>query len=255
MDIDSLFNIPSTQKEEVVRSDEPIFIPMLIKAIEDKYAKTVEPSKKAVFRASGIGGCGRAILYKLKGYEDRKDAISLLALEQGTFIHEFLQGALGDILEASEDEVMLFNNRLSGHFDGEVLKDYLLEIKTMNHLAYQRMAVYKKIYPKYLMQAAVYMKARGKKKCIFVFVNKSGVVNDDFKKQYPEIHPVFLEIIVDYNDKLFDSVRDKVDSLTEHFNNNTMPEYEKILSECSYCPFKEQCKKDRKAEKKAKKDK
>lgn len=233
-----------------------ILIPILAKQMRDENKKMYNKAEEATFRASGIGGCPRKMMYQLLGYENTPEHLSVFTLQQGTLIHEMIQGYLqrSGIIESLEEELHILP-QLKGHYDGVIKingERYLLEIKTINHLAYERVSKYNTIYNKYVLQAHCYMKALGLTKCIFLFVNKGHMVTEEFAKENPHIDPVFHEIELKFDDNVWQDIQDKLSLLTEQFNLGIMPPAKKV-SECSYCQFADKCKQDWKEEKAAKK--
>lgn len=230
-------------------------LPVLINQMSEESAKIYPPAKEPTFRASGVGGCQRKMMYKLLGYEERHDHVSAFTLQQGTLVHEMIQGYLqrAGVIESLEEELNILPN-LNGHYDGVIILDgerYLLEIKTINHIAYERVAKYNTVYKKYLLQAHCYMKALGLKKAIFLFVNKSHTLSDEYKVENPDIDPLFHEIEIKFDNKVWQEVEDKIGELVQYFENRMMPAVKKV-SECSYCNFREKCQSDWEIEKQKK---
>jgi hypothetical protein len=78
------------------------------------------------------------------------------------------------------------------------------------------------------------------------------MVTEEFAKENPHIDPVFHEIPLDFDEKIWADIESKLELLTEQFSLGIMPPAKKV-SECSYCQFAEKCKQDWKEEKAAKK--
>jgi len=78
------------------------------------------------------------------------------------------------------------------------------------------------------------------------------MVSEEFAKENPHIDPVFHEIELKYDEKIWQEIEDKLSLLTEQFKLGIMPPAKKV-SECSYCQFAEKCQQDWKEEKSAKK--
>ena len=233
-----------------------VLIPVLAQQMRNENKREYKRAEEPTFRASGIGGCQRKMMYQLLGYETELEHLSVFTLQQGTIIHEMIQGYLqrAGIIESLEEELQILPN-LKGHYDGVIKingERYLLEIKTINHLAYERVSKYNTIYNKYILQAHCYMKALGLAKCLFLFVNKGHMVSEEFAKENPHIDPVFHEIELKYDEKIWQEIEDKLSLLTEQFKLGVMPPAKKV-SECSYCQFAEKCQQDWKEEKSAKK--
>lgn len=222
-------------------------LPILINQMETESAKVHPPAKEATFRASGVGGCQRKMMYKLLGYNEKYDHISAFTLQQGTVVHEMIQGYLqrAGIIESLEEELKILPN-LNGHYDGVIVIDgerYLLEIKTINHVAYERVSKYNNVYKKYILQAHCYMKALGLTKTIFLFVNKGHTLSDDFRRDNPDIDPLFHEVEVRFDKKIWAEIEEKIGELVNYFETKTMPPMKKV-SECAYCNFKSKCEND-----------
>lgn len=231
-------------------------LPILIKQMEDESRKVYEKKEEATFRASGIGGCKRKMMYKLLGYEEQLDHISVFTLEQGTLIHEMIQGYLqrAGVIESLEEELKILPN-LNGHYDGVVVingERYLLEIKTINGEAYERLLKYNTVYRKYVLQAHCYMHALGLDKTLFLFVNKNHMLSDSCKDDVPNADALFHEVEVKFENDTWKEIKDKVCELTNNFKNGVMPAFKRV-SECSYCTFKAQCESDWQIEKENKK--
>jgi hypothetical protein len=244
-------------KEAAPKFDENWLLPILTEQMEADSRKQVQETK---WRASSIGGCPRYLMYQRKGYDDNKDAKSLITLFIGTQVHEFLQGFLQKtgLLKSLEEKVRVIDiNDAEGSYDGLLSHpdgEELLEIKTMNVEAYQRQLLYRKIYPKYIFQANFYMLALGVKRARFVFVNKNGLFTQEFEKEHKGegLNPLWFEQILYADPKIQQAIRDRVIELDSHLVNETMPE-RKTVSQCSYCPVADRCKAESKLEKAAKK--
>lgn len=237
---------------------EYIFIPILEEAMAKANPEHPYNGEEPVFRASSLGYCLRKQLYKLKGYTEEKTAKEHFTLNLGTVVHEMLQKYIAEYTTigiSSEETIQLEELKYrTGHYDYLVKiagKKYLLEIKTSNVEAYQRLALRPIPYAKHKRQATFYMKALGVTEAIFLYVNKNGSLLADFAKENPDVHPVFLEVYYKLEEKLHKENVNENNELIEHFRNGTLPPYVAV-SECSYCPasIKDQCKKDRKIERK-----
>jgi len=231
-------------------------LPTLINQMEEESKKTYPPAKEPAFRASGVGGCQRKMMYKLLGYDERHDHVSVFTLQQGTLVHEMIQNYLqrAGVIESLEEELQILPN-LKGHYDGVIQLEgerYLLEIKTINHVAYERVSKYNTVYKKYLLQAHCYMKALDLKKAIFLFVNKGHTISDEFKADNPDIDPLFHEVEIHFDKKIWAEVEEKLGELVKYFDTKTMPPAKKV-SECAYCNFKDKCWSDWASEKEQKK--
>jgi hypothetical protein len=234
-----------------------LLLPLLRKQMEVENKRYVKEPK---IRASSIGGCPRFITYMLTGYEEQKTAKDVITLELGTVVHEILQKYIanipGSVLRSLEQKVMMDSSEdAAGSYDGELVingERFLLEIKTMNAEAYQRMILYRKIYTKYKHQANFYMNALGIKKTIFIFVNKSGVFSDAFQKEHGEegFDPILFEMVYYADPKIVKEIQERVIDITNHMKNGTRPPY-KLCSQCSYCAVKDRCKAEWKEEKAA----
>lgn len=241
-----------------IPAKKPKLIPILTNQMSEESKKAYPPAKEATFRASGVGGCQRKMMYKLLGYEEQLDHVSVFTLEQGTLIHEMIQGYLqrAGIIQSLEEELNILPN-LNGHYDGVIVINnarYVLEIKTINAAAYERMVKYGSVYKKYLLQAHCYMKALGINKTIFLFVNKNHLISDECKQEVPSADPLFHEIEIDFDKTIWQEVSDKIGELTEYFDKKVMPPMKKV-SECAYCNFQNKCQLDWEQEKNKNKSK
>ena len=127
--------------KQLMASRNNILIPILTQQMRDENKRTYKKADDATFRASGIGGCSRKMMYQLLGYDSEPDHLSVFTLQQGTIIHEMIQGYLqrSGIIESLEEELNILP-QLKGHYDGVIQingERYLLEIKTINHQAYE----------------------------------------------------------------------------------------------------------------------
>jgi CRISPR/Cas system-associated exonuclease Cas4 (RecB family) len=231
-------------------------LPILINQMEQESKRTHIRKEEPQFRASGVGGCKRKMMYKLLGYEEQLGHISVFTLEQGTLVHEMIQGYLqrAGIVESMEEELRILPN-LNGHYDGVIVLNgerYLLEIKTINGEGYERLVKYNSVYKKYIIQAHCYMHALGLTKTLFLFVNKNHSLSDACKEEVPSADPLFHEVEVKFDDKVWEEIKDKIAELTDNFKNGIMPPFKRV-SECSYCTFKNKCESDWASEKESKK--
>lgn len=256
-----LWSAPAKYVEQVVYK--PIFIPIMEEIISKESKQIYPKSDEPVFRASGLGSCPRLTLYKLRGLvEEERDAKSSITLDLGTAVHEILQGYLNkhgalDSMEETVSTPEVINT--TGHYDGVVTIDgvrYLIEFKTTNVEAYQRLALKPIPWKKHQQQATFYMKSLNVDTCLFVYINRNLALLSEFEKNNPHVNPVFLEVPFKYTQTLLDQNAEETRALTEHFNKGTLPKYERN-STCEYCPdaTKERCKVDRKLEKAALKEK
>lgn len=251
--LDELFAMPA----EEVRYE--ILVPLLERHLlslneEGKIAE--EP----VFRASGIGYCGRALLYKLRGEPDTKTPQEFFTLNVGTALHELIQGYIKQIVGLGislEEEITCEELPMCpGHYDYVLKigkKKYLLEIKTCNVEAYQNLCLRPYPYDAHKKQATIYMNALGIDETIFLYVNKNTRLLKEFEKENPGYNPIFLEIHYKYDSKLFNDRKEFVEGLIQHFKDNTSPDYKRI-AQCVWCKFADKCKADRKQQKKEEKN-
>lgn len=241
--------------------DRAILTPMLEQLILERNKEERVQNKEKLFRASSLGYCDRQVLYKLKGLEDEKTGIEYFTLNLGTAVHEVLQAYIAgsSMAISSEDEITVEEiPNTTGHYDyllqiGE--KRVLLEIKTCNVEAFERLALRPLPYESHKLQATFYMLSLEVDDAIFLYVNKNGMLTSKFARENPGIHPLFLEIPYKLEQKCVDKIVEITYRRKHHYDTDTMPEY-KAISQCTYCPakIKDQCKIDRKLEKKARKE-
>jgi hypothetical protein len=261
MNLGDLWDAPAQKIEYNIYK--PIFVPILENTIAKQTKRVYPKSEEPAFRASGLGSCPRLTLYKLRGVvEEEYEAKSAITLDMGTAVHEILQNYLTkdgllDSLEETVSTEEVVNT--TGHYDGVITIDnkrYLIEFKTTNVEAYQRLATKPIPWKKHQQQATFYMKALGVDVCLFVYINRNLALLSDFEKANPDVNPVFLEVPFKYDPKLLEKNAEENQALTNHFYAGTLPKYERN-STCDYCPSetKERCKIDRKLEKAAEKAK
>jgi len=258
--LEDLFSATPSKREYEKPKD--ILIPIIQDILEKENLIEYEAKDEPIFRASGIGYCERATLYKMQGYQDIKKFNEVCMLNLGTAMHEVLQGYLKKVpglVLSMEDELKSDEMPVTAHQDGVLNingKKYLLEIKTCNVTAFQILTMYPKPYNSHKNQVTMYMKMLGVTDTIFLYVNRNAMFTPEFDKEYKghTFNPVFLEIHYKFDDNLYSEIKDKVSSMIEHFTNGTMPLYEKRLSECGRCQFLEQCKLDRKEDRKREKN-
>lgn len=229
----------------------------LVEILEEQSLKTnlkrMAPGKN--LRASGFGGCLRALLYKSRGYEEAVDVGAKLTFEQGHAIHAELQKLLTDagIMISSEDEVVTVDEDVRGHYDGHIryLGESILEIKSVGYGQFERLFKFGKrqISKRYKIQAHLYMKAKGVDKTVFLFVNKNRQCSEEFSNEFPGANQQFLEIVVEFDQSFYDiEIVKRKQEFDSHYDSGTMPARVKC-GECDYCPFASHCKSDYELEK------
>jgi len=67
-----------------------VLIPVLAQQMRNENKREYKRAEEPTFRASGIGGCQRKMMYQLLGYETELEHLSVFTLQQGTIIHEMI---------------------------------------------------------------------------------------------------------------------------------------------------------------------
>jgi CRISPR/Cas system-associated exonuclease Cas4 (RecB family) len=213
-----------------------------------------------IFHASTIGtisgkslcgkytmGCARVLYYDVTGApsEGAIDPRLRRIFDTGSAVHAQLQGYLEVIAEQSDGEYIFEPEvdinpqsnevadmlNISGHTDGDNIvttkKDkvrFLLEIKTINDAGYKKT---KGPHPEHLIQGTVYQKCLDVPLIVFLYYNK----NDSS----------MAEFVVEYDERRWQAVVDKLDMVMEHAMEERPPVRETGWH-CSNCKYKGICK-------------
>lgn len=141
------------------------------------------PSRaKVSFHPSSLkDDCPRKLFYEMSEIPPSDpdarviDPLTQRIFDTGTWWHTYVQGILkrAGVLVQMEVPVVSEELRISGSADGKLLLDrleYLLEIKTINAWAFQKLVRPK---PEHIYQASLYANILGIAKIVFLYINKN----------------------------------------------------------------------------------
>lgn len=222
-------------------------------------------SHRVAFNPSGYYKCTRQQWYKFKGAPEVKSKPtprSAIALEIGTLTHEWIQekilmqedspitlipkeelpcwGQPGIEFPKNEHapdmEIKFLDTRftkeipISGMVDGAFTfkdRDCIFEFKTINPKDYEYLSEPLSDHKK---QGAIYSLCLGIPNVLFVYFDKG---NHGFK--------AFTQT---YSEEAMDWVKDRIQTVEQHYIDNTLPEKEESSDNCRWCPYKKLCQED-----------
>ena len=221
--------------------------------------RTGLPSK--TYKPSSMGGCSRSIYYELTGapLDGVPEDYSFTGIcESGTSRHEVLQSYVMQMKEAGFDwewidpavyveehkiphmevisrsgnEVKFFNSLYNMRFlcDGIIRlgdKYYILEIKTESCFKFDK---HDDAWKSHKMQATCYSLCFDIDEVIFLYENRDTCVKKSF--------------LVTVTDEMKDEVEEKIAEIDMAIDEGTIPPKEETASDCQYCEYKRQCRKD-----------
>jgi CRISPR/Cas system-associated exonuclease Cas4 (RecB family) len=226
---------------------------------KDKQKSIDKDTKK--FYPSSIGKCSREITYKMLGYpEEDIDPRVLMVFENGHSFHERMENLFKEvgILVAPELPIRDPNLRISGRtdaviynphpdkdkqpkdlvtlkgFEGEVIYNgpnneiALVELKSINNKGFNRV-VSKGAKIDHKWQLMLYMYLSGIRQGLLYYENK------DTQETY--------EVWVEYDQKVVDKLLNKIITVNQHVDNNTLPprEHSRSSPVCGWCSYSNMC--------------
>ena len=234
------------------------FLNELIRTIQANQ-RTGTPSK--AYKPSSMGGCIRSIYYELTGapQDGVPEDYSFTGIcESGTSRHEILQNYVMqmkeagfdwewidpskyvrennipymEVIERSGNEVKFYNSLYNMRFlcDG-ILKCgdeyFILEIKTESCFKFEK---HDDAWVPHKKQATCYSLCFGIDKVIFLYENRDTCTKKSF--------------MVIVTDEMKDEIEEIIAEVDMAIDEGTIPEKQGTASDCQYCDYKRQCRKD-----------
>lgn len=234
------------------------FLNELIRTIQANQRDGI-PSQ--TYKPSSMGGCSRSIYYELTGAptDGVPEDYSFTGIcESGTARHEILQNHVMrmkeagfdwewidpaeyvqqkqiphmEIIERSGNEVKFYNDLYNMRFlcDGIVkLGDryFILEIKTESCYKFDK---HDDAWKEHKMQATCYSLCLDIDDVIFLYENRNICIKKSF--------------LVTVTEEMKDEVEEKIAEIDMAIDEGYVPDKEDLTSNCQYCDYKRQCRKD-----------
>ena len=205
---------------------------MLKELIDKFYLDQQRDKEQHHFYISDAGKCPRAVFFKFKNAPRKKmDARILRIFEKGEYIHRNIFNVLYRLRIGIATEVSIPAQEIvSGRADAILYinnENYVLDIKSINSMIFKTMTE-PKIENAYQIQ--LYMHYFNVKKGILLYIDKD---RQEIK-----------EFLVDYDEKLVNSLLDKFKTLKRKVDSNIIPA--RLLDypqnwQCQYCQFNDVC--------------
>ena len=220
-----------TETEEVVERP-----PSLVGLIDDHLeARTI---KQEFFRPSMLFGCDRANVFHYKQsapfHPQRQGPRMQRILDNGTAIHEVIQGYLSNLTEwyfVKESRVLkkVAGAWIRGSCDGvlihrETLYKFAIEIKTISHDEFLKLT---KPKPWHIRQASVYAKLQGLRFVVILYWDKN---THNLK-----------EFTVEVDEELWKEVRGRVKKLIGFVERRELPEFNAEQCDPTFCQYVDHC--------------
>jgi CRISPR/Cas system-associated exonuclease Cas4 (RecB family) len=214
----------------------------VVDVINSKARKDSFKTKKS-FSPSGVGygsgTCPRYWFLAFSGVEfvEQTDALGILNMENGSYVHERLQKMLTDSdLEVSlEDEILNEYPPIRGFADIIVKwkgMDVIGEIKSAKDEVYAIRKVTMQGLPYHVLQLLIYMKVKELTEGFLWYENKNT--------QEFIIIPVHMNA---RNTKIVNDAFSWMEKVWDNFQAGTLPErpFTKSSSSCKFCPVRNEC--------------
>src|SRR5210317_1616956 len=220
----------------------------LIDAIHKGYVADNEPkfTKKKTFSPStivfGHGKCPRYWYLAFEGntfYEEREGK-SQANMDSGTDRHKRIQDAIaGAGLMVSNEEKVIFDDPPIFGFLDSIIKwqdsEYLVEIKTANHDAFERHKKSMTASTYHIVQLLIYMKIFKKKKGIVMYENKNTHDLLAIPINITQSHVDFLDYLFGWMKEVYAAWKDQKLPEVPYKNNS-------VKTPCGSCPVQQACK-------------
>ncbi len=214
---------------------------MLKELIDQFYLESQKNKDQTKFYITDAGKCPRAVFFKFKNApREPMDARILRIFERGENIHRSIFNILYRLRLGVVTEIPIPSQEIiSGRADAILClpaqsgignENYVLDIKSINSMIFRKMQEPKE---ENILQIQLYMHFFAIKKAILLYIDKD---QQEMK-----------EFFVDYDETLCKGLLDKFYALKDQVEKNIIParleDYPRNW-QCSYCPFKEVCKKN-----------
>jgi len=205
----------------------------MLKELIDKFYLDQQRDREQVhFYISDAGKCPRAVFFKFKNAPRKKmDPRLLRVFERGEYIHRNIFNILYRLKIGVTTEVSIPAQAIvAGRADAILSingENYVLDIKSMNSMVFKNLTEPKK---ENIYQLQLYLHYFNIKKGILFYVDKD---RQEIK-----------EFIVDYDEKLVQSLLKDFEELKKKIESNAvptrLPSYPQNW-QCQYCQFREVC--------------
>src|ERR1035437_814512 len=207
---------------------------MLKELIDQFYLDNQKNREQTHFYITDAGKCPRAVFFKFKNApKEPMDARIMRIFERGESIHRSIFNILYRLRLGVVTEISIPSQEIiSGRADAILCignENYVLDIKSINSMIFRTLAAPKE---ENVYQIQLYLHYFNIKKGLLLYIDKD---RQEMK-----------EFFVDYDETLCKSLLDKFYALKDQVEKNIVParleDYPRNW-QCSYCTFKEVCKK------------
>jgi len=205
---------------------------MLKELIDQFYIDQQRNKEQTRFYITDAGKCSRAIFFKFKNAPRKDlDARLLRIFERGEHIHRNIFNILYRLKIGVTTEVPIPLQEMIGGRADAILsinnENYVLDIKSMNSMVFRNLSEPKE---ENVYQLQLYLHYFNIKKGILLYIDKD---QQEIK-----------EFIINYDEKLVQSLLKNFAELKEKIESDTLPEKLPTYPQnwqCQYCQFKEIC--------------
>lgn len=223
----------STAEDQLQQQEPPSVVDLIDEVLERK-ARLLH-----FFRPSMIDGCDRANVFHYQCapfHPQRQGPRMMRILDNGTAIHEVVQGYLGDCHEwwfAPEARIYtkVAGAWVRGSCDGVLIRrsdGYRVgvEIKTINHSEWMKLT---KPKPGHVAQASVYARLQGLTWIVVLYWDKG---TQDLK-----------EFPVKYDAKRWRNIKARIRELKGYVDRRELPKFDPATCDTTFCAFVDVCRK------------
>jgi hypothetical protein len=178
-------SLKSLAEKKAQREQLPKVIPLILEQIrQETESEWQRERQRNVFRGSELGNCPRAIQYAVLGYKPERPGPELaLLFRDGHLHHDQLRlllskiGILTNVEQGGYKDYTVdgLGFGVTGTMDGLYNKEYLIDIKSINHFSFQTLTrdIIRQNYIGYLYQLHMYLDIFGMDKGFLLFKNKN----------------------------------------------------------------------------------
>lgn len=223
--------VSAPSMKELMR-EEP---PSLAGIIDDQLERKIQ--KFHFFRPSMLHGCDRANVFHYRQspyHPSRQDPRMQRILDNGSAIHEVIQGYLADHPEwffAKEARALVEVDGalVRGSCDGVLIRRddgyrFGIEIKTKAHAAFMKLT---KPDPWHVVQASIYARLMGLYWITIIYWDK----DKQHLKEFP----------VEYDASRWKAIRKRVRYLKKFVDSGTLPEFDATTCDPTFCQYVDYC--------------
>lgn len=227
----SLMQAEGSVDKELLKAEPPSTVAYIDAVLRER------TRERKYFRPSMLHGCDRQNVFhytRAPSKPQRQEPRMMRILDNGTAVHEVLQGYLSDhpdVWFAPESRILVEINDawVRGSCDGVLIRRsdgyrWGIEIKTIAHDEFMKLSKPKK---EHIAQAMIYMAVQ---KLYWI-----TIIYWDKDKQHLKEYPIAFDPV------LWKQTQERIKHLVSYVNANTLPEYDKSTCNTFFCQYVDHC--------------